>query len=201
MGADGRLFAMPVTKMKTVGYIISNRTSCLVLSLFTKVSLVFSCKLTKVACFQNFLLTQLDFCGNLLQQFNITYLLRVPARLPKEPEQVFNFLSLHNEPEPRPSRKGWSGSGCCVAIFLLPNPAPHLENRMTVCMGYPAITPQGRAGKRRRKGAGNPCRENGTPNINWSKWPVDVVNDTKRHSPENLSALRLTPCGHFDHMG
>ena len=201
MGADGRLFAMPVTKMKTVGYIISNRTSCLVLSLFTKVSLVFSCKLTKVACFQNFLLTPLDFCGNLLQQFNITYLLRVPARLPKEPEQVFNFLSLHNEPEPRPSRKGWSGSGCCVAIFLLPNPAPHLENRMTVCMGYPAITPQGRAGKRRRKGAGKPCRENGTPNINWSKWPVDVVNDTKRHSPEKLSALRLTPCGHFDHMG
>jgi len=25
--------------------------------------------------------------------------------------------------------------------FLLPNPAPHLENRMTVCMGYPAMTP------------------------------------------------------------
>ena len=85
--------------------------------------------------------------------------------------------------------------------FLLPNLAPNLENRMTVCMGYPAMTPQGRAGKRRRKGAGNPCRENGTPNINWSKWPVDVVNDTKRHSPEKLSALRLTPCGHFDHMG
>ena len=64
-----------------------------------------------------FTLTRLNFCGNLFQQFNITYLLRVPARLPKEPEQVFNFLSLHNEPEPRPSRKGWSGSGCCVAIF------------------------------------------------------------------------------------
>ena len=169
--------AMPVTKMKTVGYIISNRTSCLVLSLFTKVSLVLSCKLTKMACFQNFLLTQLDFCGNLLQQFNITYLLRVPARLPKEPEQVFNFLSLHNEPEPRPSRKGWSGSGCCVAIFLLPNPAPHLENRMTVCMGYPAITPQGRAGKRRRKGAGKPCRENGAPNVNWSKWPTEKTDE------------------------
>ena len=71
------------------------------------------------------------------------------------------FLSLHNEPEPRPSWKGWSGSGCCVAIFLLPNPAPHLENRMTVCMGYTAMTPQGRAGKRRREGAGKPCRENG----------------------------------------
>jgi len=26
--------------------------------------------------------------------------------------------------------------------FLLPNPAPHLENRKTVCMGYPAMTPQ-----------------------------------------------------------
>ena len=73
--------------------------------------------------------------------------------------------------------------------FLLPDPAPHLENRKTVCMGYTAITPQGRAGKRRRKGAGNPCRENGSPNINWSKWPVDVVNDAKRHSPEEHSAL------------
>ena len=87
------------------------------LSLFAKVSFAFSCKLPKVACSRNFLLTRLDFCGNLSQQFNITYLLRVPARLPKEPEQVFNFLSLHNEPEPRPSRKGWSGSGRCVAIF------------------------------------------------------------------------------------
>jgi len=28
-------------------------------------------------------------------------------------------------------------------------------------MGYTAMTPQGRAGKRRRKGVGNPCRENG----------------------------------------
>ena len=85
--------------------------------------------------------------------------------------------------------------------FLLPNPAPHLENHMTVCMGYTAMTLRRRAGKRRWKGAGNPCRENGAPNINWSKWPVDVVNDTKRHSPEKPSALRLTPCGHFDHMG
>ena len=39
-----------------------------------------------------FTLTWLDFCGNPFQQFNITYLLRVPARLPKEPEQVFDFL-------------------------------------------------------------------------------------------------------------
>ena len=98
-------------------YSIANRTSYPALSLFTKVPLAFSCKLPKMACSQNFLLTRLDFCGNLPQQFNITYLFRVPARLPKEPEQVFNFLSLHNEPEPRPSRKGWSGSGCCVAIF------------------------------------------------------------------------------------
>ena len=62
------------------------------LSLFAKVPLTFFCKLPKVACFQNFLLTWLDFCGNLFQQFNITYLLRVPARLLKEPEQVFDFL-------------------------------------------------------------------------------------------------------------
>ena len=70
MGADGCLFcAMPVTKMKGVGYIISNRTSCLILSLFTKVSLDFSCKLPKASYFQNFLLTRLDFCANLSQQF------------------------------------------------------------------------------------------------------------------------------------
>ena len=62
------------------------------LSFFAKVSLVFSCKLPKVTDSQNFLLTRPDFCGNPFQQFNITYLLRVPARLPKEPEQVFNFL-------------------------------------------------------------------------------------------------------------
>jgi len=32
---------------------------------------------------------------------------------------------------------------------------------MTVCMGYPAMTLRRRAGKRRWKGAGTPCRENG----------------------------------------
>jgi hypothetical protein len=32
---------------------------------------------------------------------------------------------------------------------------------MTVCMGYPAMILKRRAGKRRWKGAGNPCRENG----------------------------------------
>lgn len=36
---------------------------------------------------------------------------------------------------------------------------------MTVYMGYPAMTPQGRAGKRRWKGVGSPCRENGTQNL------------------------------------
>ena len=73
-------------------YSIANRTSYPALSLFTKVPLAFSCKLPKVACSRKFLLTRLDFCGNLSQQFNITYLLRVPARLLKEPEQVFDFL-------------------------------------------------------------------------------------------------------------
>ena len=63
-----------------------------VLSLFAKVFIAFSCNPPKVAYFQIFLLTQLDFCGSLFQQFNITYLLRVPARLPKESEQVFDFL-------------------------------------------------------------------------------------------------------------
>lgn len=32
---------------------------------------------------------------------------------------------------------------------------------MTVRMEYPAMTPQERAGRRRRKGAGNPCGDNG----------------------------------------
>ena len=54
--------------------------------------------------------------------------------------------------------------------FLLPNSAPYLDNRITVCMGYPAMTLPGRAGKRRRKGAGNPWRENGAPNLMCSQW-------------------------------
>ncbi len=43
------------------------------LSLFAKVFIVFSCKLPKTTRFQKFLLTRLDFCGNLSQQLNITY--------------------------------------------------------------------------------------------------------------------------------
>jgi hypothetical protein len=84
--------------------------------------------------------------------------------------------------------------------FFIAKSATNLENSMTVCMEYTAMTPQGRAGKRRWKGVGKPCRENGAPNINWSKWPVDVVNDTKRHSPEKPYALRLTSCGQFVYM-
>ena len=37
-------------------------------SFFAKVSLAFSCTLPKSAYSQNFLLTRLDFCGNLSQQ-------------------------------------------------------------------------------------------------------------------------------------
>ena len=56
-------------------------------------------------------------------------------------------------------------------------PSSNLENRMTVCMGYPAMTPQGRAGKRRWKGVGSPCRENGTQNLKsrWYEKPEPVV--------------------------
>ena len=72
---------------------------------------------------------------------------------------------------------------------------------MTVCMGYPAMPPQvGKPENAAGRGQENHVGENGTPNVNWSKWPVDVVNDAKRHSLEELSALRLTSCGHFDYM-
>ncbi len=49
------------------------------------------------------------------------------------------FLSLHNEPEPRLSRKG-GGFRLLCGDFLLPNPAPYPDNRKTVCVGYPAMT-------------------------------------------------------------
>ena len=39
-----------------------------------------------------------------------------------------------------------------MTAFLLPFCPLDLENRMTVCMGYPAMTLRRRAGKRRRKG-------------------------------------------------
>ena len=45
----------------------------------------------------------------------------------------------------------------------------NLENHMTVCMRYPAMTSQERAGKRRWKGAGSLCRESGTQNLK-SRW-------------------------------
>ena len=64
-----------------------------------------------------FTLTQLDFCGNLSQQFNITYYLEFQLGSRKSRSKFLTFLSLHSKPEPRPSQKGWSGSGCCVAIF------------------------------------------------------------------------------------
>ena len=65
---------------------------------------------------------------------------------------------------------------CFVTAFLLPFCPLNLENRMTVCMGYTVMTLRRRAGKRRRKGVGNPCRENGRMLISqlrrktmWSK--------------------------------
>ena len=58
-------------------------------------------------------------------------------------------------------KKAKAGLVCFVTAFLLPFCPLDLENRMTVCMGYPAMTLRRRAGKHRRKGAGKPCRENG----------------------------------------
>ena len=112
-------------------------------------------------CPDKFTLTHCDFCGSLSQQFNITYLLRVPARLPKESEQNFDFLIATKQTRTKAIPEGMVRFRLLCGDFLLPNPAPHLENRMTVCMGYTAMTSQERAGKRRREGAGKPCRENG----------------------------------------
>ena len=147
------------------------------LCLFAKVLEMFSCTLPKVADFQIFLLTRHEFYGNLSQQFNITYLLRVSARLPKEPEQVFNFLSLHNEPEPRPSRKGWSGSGCCVAIFYckISNEPWKPHNRLH---GIPGDDPQvgepeNAAGRGQESHAGRTAGRwfPSYQKIMWSNWP------------------------------
>ena len=62
------------------------------------------------------------------------------------------------------------------------------------------MTPQGRAGKRRREGVGKAMQGERRTQCQLVKMAVDVVNDTKRHSLEEHSALRLTSCGHFDHM-
>jgi len=41
-------------------------------------------------------------------------------------------------------------------------PSSNLENRMTVCMGYPAMTPKWESRKTPpERGAGKPCRDNG----------------------------------------
>ena len=49
-------------------------------------------------------------------------------------------------------KKAKAGLVCFVTAFLLPFCPLDLENHMTVCMGYPAMTLRRRAGKRRRKG-------------------------------------------------
>ena len=64
-----------------------------------------------------FTLTWLDFCGNLFQQFKLHIYLEFQLGSRRSRSKFLTFLSLHSKPEPRPSRKGWSGSGCCVAIF------------------------------------------------------------------------------------
>ena len=189
---------------------ILNRIGYLVLYLFAKVFSAFSCTLPKVACFQNFLLTWLDFCGNLSQQFNITYLLRVPARLPKEPEQVFNFLSLHNEPEPRPSRKGWSGSGCCVAIFYC-----QIQHR-TLTTAWPSAwdtrrwprkgEPENAAGRGQESHAGRTATDIHSPHVfkmsTWGETDVYLLVEVGEINVDKLSTLilfvlRLTSTWHF----
>ena len=52
------------------------------------------------------------------------------------------FLSLHNEPRTKAIPEGMGRFRLLCGDFLLPNPAPHLDNRMTVCMGYTAMTPK-----------------------------------------------------------
>lgn len=47
--------------------------------------------------------------------------------------------SLHKT-ELEASREGRVFRSVCVAIFLLPSPCLHFENRTTVCMEYPART-------------------------------------------------------------
>jgi len=84
--------------------------------------------------------------------------------------------------------------------FLLPNSAPYLENRMTVCMGYPAMTPKRESRKTPPEGGRKSMQGERRTQCQLVKMAVDVVNDTKRHSLEEHSALRLTSCGHFDHM-
>ena len=58
-------------------------------------------------------------------------------------------------------------------------PSSNLENRMTVCMEYPAMTPQVGEPENAaaRGGVGNPCRENGTqnPKSRWYEKPEPVV--------------------------
>ena len=42
-----------------------------------------------------------------------------PFNVQRSQSKFLALLSLHNKPEPRPSQKGWSGSGCYVAIFII----------------------------------------------------------------------------------
>ena len=94
----------------------------------------------------------------------IQYCTKAEVSLPKKSSNfmVCSIQSIFQEAEAFLPVSSW-------LWYAFYKPSSNLENQMTVCMGYPAMTLTRRAGKRRREGTGKPCRENGTPNLR-SRW-------------------------------
>ena len=63
---------------------------------------------------------------------------------------------------------------------------------MTVCMGYPAMTPKWESRKTPPEGGRKAMQGERHTQYQLVKMAVDVMNDTKRHSPEKPYALQLT---------
>ena len=98
-----------------------------VLSLFAKVFTVFSCKLPKVTCSRNFMLTRLDFCGNLSQQFNIYIFYLFAQYLRGWATPLFDFSSRYiTDWQDLPKSEGMTGLFC--GGFFVAVPALNLEN-------------------------------------------------------------------------
>ena len=92
--------------------------------------------------------------------------------------------------------------------FLLPNSAPYLENRITVCMGYPAMTPKRESRKTPPEGGRKAMQgeRRAQPHVfkmsTWGETDVYLLVEVGEINVDKLSTLilfvlRLTSTWHF----
>ena len=94
-----------------------------------------------MACFQKFLLTRLDFCGNLSQQFNIYIFYLFAQYLRGWATPLFDFSSRHITDWQDLPKKRRHDRSVLWRLFLLPFQPRTLKTAWPSAWKYPAMTP------------------------------------------------------------